>query len=74
MNTHRTAVRDWLDTLGQADLAAAQQVQRAIDASYTAAGSIPTGQARELDLADLMPLERAFFGRAWADTEPAGAA
>lgn len=64
------AVREWIDTLGQADAAAARQVQRAIDASY--ALGIPTGEARELDAADLMPAERAaLFGGVWLDTRPA---
>jgi hypothetical protein len=55
---------------GFGGLADARQVQRAIDDSYSAAGQrAPVGEARELELGDLMPMERATLGRAWADTE-----
>lgn len=64
----KNAVHEWLDTIGRADLAAAQQVQRAIDASYGGL-KLPIGEAREISVHDLMPLERRAFG--WADTEPA---
>jgi hypothetical protein len=67
--TAKTSVAEWLDTIGRRDLDAARQVQRAIDASYIAAGHrLPTGEAREMAFDELMPMERAFFGRAWADT------
>jgi hypothetical protein len=70
MSAAKSRVAEWLDTIGQADLAAAKQVQRAIDASYSAAGArLPVGEAREVAFDELMPMERAFFGRAWADTE-----
>lgn len=71
--THRTAARDWVDTIAQSDAAAAAQVQRAIDSSYRAAGSIPVGSAREIAFEELMPMERSCFGRAFADTVFGGA-
>lgn len=69
------AVREWVDTLSGIDLQAAQQVQRAIDASFDGL-RLPVGEARELAADDLMPMERAalFGGTAWADTLPMDAA
>lgn len=47
----------------------ASAIQRALDAAL--AFLLPTGEARELDDREIMPIERAqlFAGTAWQDTE-----
>lgn len=62
----RTAVREWLDTIGATDIQAAQQVQRALDASVHQ--RLPEPEVIESDWGDLMPMDRALF-TGFADTE-----
>jgi hypothetical protein len=65
---NRNAVREWIDTIGGVDMHAAQQVQRALDASLR--NRLPEPEVIESDWGDLMPMDRALFGAAFQDTQP----
>lgn len=72
MSAHRAtqaaaAVREWLDTIGRIDLAAAHKVQRALDAGIHQ--RLPLPEVTESDWADLMPMDRALFGPAFVATQ-----
>jgi hypothetical protein len=62
----KNAEREFLDSIR--DLAQAKQVQDRIDANVV--NRIPTGDARELDIAELMPVERESLFGDFVDTVP----